>query len=177
MDSAIEIIRIRADAQVRPHQTQMNTLKTILYMGFMHGVFTVYLPYQLSARSQMFDLGIFRYLAFPLWILGALIIVQCSMDIIRRGRGTPAHLDPPKELVIAGWYRYVRNPIYLGALMVQFGLILWFGSTLAMVYAFLFFLAFHVLIIFVEEPILRNQFGAAYEEYCRSVPRWIPKVR
>ncbi|MCC6300665.1 MAG: isoprenylcysteine carboxylmethyltransferase family protein [Anaerolineales bacterium] len=155
----------------------MTAIKTILYMGFMHGVFTVYLPYQLSMRTQIFDLGIFRYLAIPFWILGALIIVQCSMDIIRRGRGTPAHLDPPKELVIAGWYRYVRNPIYLGAMLFQVGFILWFGSMLAMVYAFLFFIAFHLLILAIEEPILRNQFGAAYEEYCRSVPRWLPKLR
>jgi protein-S-isoprenylcysteine O-methyltransferase Ste14 len=156
----------------------MNTLKTVLYMGFMHGLFTLYIPYQLASRDTPFvDLGIFPYLAFPLWILGALIIVRGCADIIRRGRGTPAFVDPPKELVIAGLYRYVRNPIYIGAMLVQVGFILWFGSALAIVYSLLFFLAFNILIFLIEEPILRNQFGAEYEEYCRNVPRWVPKIK
>ncbi len=154
----------------------MNAVKTILYMGFMHGLFTLYIPYQLSLQTTTLDLGFFRYLAFPLWVFGALIIVQCTVDIIRRGRGTPAHLDPPKELVIAGWYRHVRNPIYLGALIVQFGFILWSGSSLSILYTVFFFLGFHFLILVVEEPILRNQFGAAYEAYCKTVPRWLPKL-
>lgn len=155
----------------------MNSIKTILYMGFMHGVFTFYVPYQLASRDKPFaGFGIFSYLAFPLWILGTLIIIQCSIDIIRRGGGTPAHLDPPKELVIAGLYRYVRNPIYLGALLVQVGYILWFGSTLSVLYAAFMFSAFHILVL-IEEAMLRNTFGAAYEEYCRGVPRWIPRFR
>jgi protein-S-isoprenylcysteine O-methyltransferase Ste14 len=156
----------------------MNTLKTIIYMGFMHGLFTVYVPYQLASRdTPLVNFEIFRYLAFPLWILGTLIIVRCCADIIRRGRGTPAFVDPPKELVVVGLYRYVRNPIYAGAMLFQVGFIFWFGSVLAIAYALLFFLAFNVLILIVEEPILRNQFGAAYEEYCRRVPRWIPRLR
>ena len=156
----------------------MNILKTILYMGFMHGLFTLYIPYQLASRDKPFaNFGLLAYLAFPFWILGALIIVRCSIDIIRRGRGTPAFVDPPKELVIAGLYRYVRNPIYVGAMLFQVGFILWFGSAWSIVYALFFFLGFNVLIFIVEEPILRNQFGATYEEYCRKVPRWTPRFR
>jgi protein-S-isoprenylcysteine O-methyltransferase Ste14 len=155
----------------------MNTLKTILYMGSTHGLFTLYIPYLLASRTSSFDFGVFRHLAFPFWFLGALVIIQCSADMIRRGRGTPAFVDPPKQLVIAGWYRYVRNPIYFAALVVQLGFILWFGSMLATLYAFLFFLAFHFLIVVVEEPILQRNFGAAYEEYCRKVPRWVPRLK
>ncbi|MCI0555780.1 MAG: isoprenylcysteine carboxylmethyltransferase family protein [Anaerolineae bacterium] len=156
----------------------MNTLKTILYMGAMHGLFTLYLPLQLASRDKPFlPLDHFRFLAWLFWILGALIIVQCSVDIIRRGRGTPAHLDPPKELLIRGWYRHVRNPIYLGALIVQVGYIVWFGSARALLYALFMFTVFHVLVVFIEEPILRSTFGMEYEEYCRNVPRWIPRWR
>jgi protein-S-isoprenylcysteine O-methyltransferase Ste14 len=155
----------------------MNTLKTILYMGSTHGLFTVYVPYLLAARTPSFDVGVFRHLAFPFWILGALVIIQCSADMIRRGRGTPAFVDPPKQLVIAGWYRYVRNPIYLGALVVHLGFIVWFGSLVATLYACLFFTAYHSLIVVVEEPILRKNFGEAYEAYCRAVPRWVPRLR
>ena len=133
----------------------MITLKTILYMGSTHGFFTFYLPYQLAlVDAPIFELGIFRYLAFPLWIIGTLIIIWCSIDIIRRGRGTPAHFDPPKQLVIRGPYRYVRNPIYLGTLLVQMGYILSFGSGLLIFYFLFFILAYHILIIFVEEPLL-----------------------
>ena len=156
----------------------MNTFKTILYMGIMHGLFTFYLPYQLASfDNHLFDLGTFRYLAFPLWLIGALTIIWCSIDIIRRGRGTPAHFDPPKELVITGLYCYVRNPVYLGALLVQLGYILWFGSGLLISYFVFFVLAYHILIVFIEEPVLRNTFGAAYYEYVKKVPRWIPQIR
>ena len=75
----------------------MNALKTILYMGCMHGFITFYIPYQLASHDlSFFNPGVFRYLAFPFWIPGAWIIFQCSVDIIRRGRGTPAFVDPPK---------------------------------------------------------------------------------
>ena len=156
----------------------MNTLKTILYMGSMHGLFTFYLPYQLSLIDKsLFDFGILRYLAFPLWLIGTLVILWCTVEILRWGRGTPAHFDPPKMLIINGLYRYVRNPIYLGALLVQLGYIIWFGPGVMISYFLFFVLAYHILIVFVEEPILRNAFGAAYEEYSKNVPRWIPHIK
>lgn len=155
----------------------MNTLKTILYMGVTHGLFTFFLPYQLASRTARFELWVLHYLAIPFWFIGIAIIVRCSVDFIRRGRGTPAHFDPPSQLVIAGLYRHVRNPIYLGALMVQFGYILWFGSAIAVLYTSMFFLAYHFLIVVLEEPILRKTFGDAYAEYCRTVPRWVPRLK
>ena len=156
----------------------MNTLKTLLYMGTLHGFFTYYFPYQLASRDkQLFDIGIFHFFALPLWIIGTLIIIQCSVDIVRRGRGTPAHLDPPKILIVNGLYRHIRNPIYFGAVLVHFGTILWFASALMILYTTLFIFSFHVLIVLFEEPVLRHTFGAAYEEYCKRVPRWIPKFK
>jgi protein-S-isoprenylcysteine O-methyltransferase Ste14 len=156
----------------------MNALKTILYMGFMHGLITFYIPYQLASNDQSStELGNLRYFAIPFWILGAGIIVQCSADIIRRGRGTPSHLDPPRELLIHGWYRRVRNPIYFGAEIFQAGFIVWFGSVWAFIYALLLFLAFHFLVVAIEEPMLRKTFRRVYEEYCRTVPRWIPRFK
>lgn len=146
-------------------------------MGSLHGFLTFYFPYQLALVDHgLFDCGLFRYLAFPLWLMGTLIIVSCSIDIIRKGRGTPAHFDPPKALIINGLYRYVRNPIYLGALTILLGYILWFGSPWVTLYSLFAFLGFHFLIIFIEEPMLRNTFGAAYDEYRKNVPRWIPRL-
>jgi protein-S-isoprenylcysteine O-methyltransferase Ste14 len=94
----------------------------------------------------------------------------------RKGRGTPAHVDPPKILIVNGLYRHVRNPIYVGALLVQLGYIIWFTSRIMIIYFLFFVLAFHILIVYIEEPILRNAFGAAYDEYSKIVPRWIPRI-
>lgn len=155
----------------------MNALKTILYMGGMHGFFTFYLPFQLAGLgSSLSDLGSLRIIAFPLWIVGSWIIIQCTVDIIRRGDGTPAHLDPPKALVVTGLYRHVRNPIYVGALLVQMGTIVWSGSVLLILYFLCFIVAFHILIVFFEEPVLKRMFGPAYDEYRRNVPRWVPRL-
>jgi len=154
----------------------MNTVKTLLYMCVMHGLFTFYLPYQLAIfEAAFFNVGIFKYLALPLWLLGTGIIIWCSIDIILKGLGTPAHLDPPKKLIVNGLYRYTRNPIYLGSLLIVLGFIAWSGSRLVILYFLFFTLAYNILIIFIEEPILRNMFGAEYEEYCKHVPRWLPR--
>lgn len=156
----------------------MNTFKTLLYMGIMHGFFTVYIPFQLgSLDAPIIELGAFRLLGIPFWITGGSIIIWCSADFVRKGSGTPAHADPPRELVISGLYRYTRNPIYLGALLVLLGYVLWFASGLVAIYLLLFLLAYQVLIVLVEEPILRNTFGSVYQEYCQHVPRWLPKFK
>lgn len=145
-------------------------------MGFMHGFFTYYFPYQIALRDFLiFNTYYFAYLAIPFFIIGTFIIIWCSVDMIQKGKGTPAHLDPPKKLIINGLYHYVRNPIYLGALFVLLGYILWFGSGLVVIYFFLFLLAYQILITLIEEPILKNTFGKDYEEYCQKVPRWIPR--
>ena len=167
----------KGGALLCPCKIMMNTIKTLFYMGGMHGFFTFYLPYQIAFLDKpIFELSIFRYLAFPFWLIGTLIIIWCSVDIIRKGRGTPAHIDPPKQLVITGPYRYVRNPIYIGALLIQLGYILWFASGIMIIYFLFFVLAFHILIVFIEEPVLKNAFGTAYEEYSKIVPRWIPRI-
>jgi protein-S-isoprenylcysteine O-methyltransferase Ste14 len=156
----------------------MNTLKTILYMGSLHGFFTFYIPYMLvKIDPHYFDPGLFSNLVIPLGIIGTIIIIWCSVDMVRKGRGTPAHLDPPRKLIINGLYRYVRNPIYLGALLVQLGYILWSGSGLMIVYFLCFALAYQILIVLIEEPILRHMFGEQYQVYCSQVPRWIPKLK
>jgi protein-S-isoprenylcysteine O-methyltransferase Ste14 len=156
----------------------MNTFKTLIYMGILHGFFTFYAPFQLATWGlPLFDAGFLRYIAIPLWLLGAWIIICCCADIIRRGRGTPAHMNPPKELIISGLYRHVRNPIYFGALLTLLGHILWSGSAWAILYFLCYVVAFHILIVVFEEPVLKNKFGPDYDEYCNSVPRWIPKFK
>ena len=154
----------------------MNAARTLLYMGVMHGLFTYYLPYRLAQEDQaLFDPGPLRLLAPVAWIFGSLVILWCSAVIVRGG-GTPAHLDPPRRLLLDGPYRLTRNPIYAGALLVQFGYILWSGSGWTILYNLFCLFGFHILIVLIEEPVLRHTYGDAYEEYRRQVPRWIPKL-
>jgi hypothetical protein len=93
------------------------------------------------------------------------------------GRGTPAPIDPPKELVVRGLYRFARNPMYVGVLAVIAGQSWLFGSPPLAIYALAVFACFHVFVIAYEEPTLRRHFDGAYERYCAAVPRWLPRLR
>ena len=75
----------------------------------------------------------------------------------------------------SGLYRFVRNPMYVGVLAAIVGQALWYRSTDVGWYALIVALVFHFWVIAYEEPILRRSFGDAYLEYCRRVPRWLPK--
>ena len=156
----------------------MNSVKTFFYMGSLHGFFTFYAPFLLARLSSpLLDTSLLRILAIPLWGMGAWFIIRCSVEMVRQGRGTPAHMAPPMELVISGLYRHIRNPIYLGALLALLGHIVWSGSGLVIAYFICYVIAFHILIVRFEEPVLRNKFGKAYDDYRANVPRWIPRFK
>jgi hypothetical protein len=59
--------------------------------------------------------------AGPLLLAGAAIYVHCVWHFARTGRGTPAPIDAPRKLVRRGLYRWVRNPMYLGVLLLVLG--------------------------------------------------------
>lgn len=136
-----------------------------------------YIPLGLLRRGSQIETGILAYLAFPLWLIGVVILLWSFWNFLVQGRGTPAPLDPPKELVATGFYRYTRNPMYVGVLLTIIGHFLWFGFWSLLIYALVIFIAFNTFIVYYEEPILRIKFGAPYEAYCRQVPRWIPKFK
>ena len=108
--------------------------------------------------------------------VGAGFYFWCAWDFAFAGHGTPAPIDPPKALVSRGLYRVVRNPIYVAVLLVLFGESLVFSSGIIFRYNLLVWLFFHLFVVFYEEPTLRKKFARAYEEYCRVVWRWIPRV-
>jgi protein-S-isoprenylcysteine O-methyltransferase Ste14 len=94
---------------------------------------------------------------------------------IRVGRGTLAPWDPTRTLVVLGPYAHVRNPMISGVLTVISGEAVTLASWSLAEWAALFFAINHVYFIVSEEPGLVRRFGAAYEEYTRNVPRWIPR--
>ncbi len=151
------------------------TLKTLIFTVFVPGTVTVLIPASLL-RGAAISFGGYRPLGLPVIALGAAIYFWCAWDFAFAGLGTPAPFDPPQRLVIRGLYRIVRNPMYVGVLLVLFGESIFFASARLVRYALFVWLMFHLMAIFYEEPVLRTKFGPAYHEYCRNVRRWLPRV-
>jgi protein-S-isoprenylcysteine O-methyltransferase Ste14 len=109
--------------------------------------------------------------------LGLFLFASSLRRFATEGEGTLAPWDPPRRLVVRGPYRYVRNPMISGVLFVLFGEALLLLSRPHLTWA-LIFLGLNFLVIpLVEEPGLRRRFGDSYVEYCRHVPRLIPRLR
>ena len=155
----------------------MTALKSFLFLIAAPGMVAGYLPLALLTSGAQIETGIFSFLALPLWLIGGVILLWSFWNFLKEGRGTPAPVDPPKELVAIGFYRYVRNPMYVGILSAILGHFLWFGYWNLLIYGIVVFLAFHTFVTYYEEPTLKKKFGAAYAEYLKRVPRWIPRVR
>ena len=109
---------------------------------------------------------------------------QQSRPLIRQNPSliapTPAPpVAPPQRLVVVGFYRYVRNPMYVGFFTGWAGLWIIFGriNTTALTVTATAVLGVALFVIFYEEPTLRGKFGSDYEEYCRNVRRWLPRLR
>lgn len=120
-----------------------------------------------------------RWIAAVPSVLGFALALRCVWDFGWTGQGTPAPLAPPKRLVVVGFYRYVRNPMYLGFFTGWAGLWVVFGrANLAVVLVGgIGVLGVVLFVWFYEEPKLRKKFGTNYDEYCRNVPRWLPQRR
>jgi len=111
------------------------------------------------------------------WLLivpAAIVLLESLLRFAWQGLGTAAPIAPTKRLVVAGLYRFVRNPMYLAVLSLVLGQALYFSSTATYVYAAFLALAFHLFVLFYEEPTLRRSYGEEYKAYCARVPRWLP---
>jgi protein-S-isoprenylcysteine O-methyltransferase Ste14 len=156
----------------------MTALKSLVFFILVPGLLLGYLPYSIAATDvELFDPGILSALAFPLWLGGGTAMLWCFWNFTVNGRGTPAPIDPPKELVSVGLYRFVRNPMYVAGIIALIGWILWSPSLPLIVAPLIFFSAAHLFVVSYEEPTLKRKFGAAYEDYLKKVPRWIPRFR
>ena len=151
-------------------------VKTLIFSLLVPGMVTILIPYHFFSFIEEPPWG-FQYIGFFLMALGTVLYLWCALLFVFIGRGTPDPLDPPEIFVAQGPYKKVRNPIYLGVLFILLGEVISFGSWQLRCYMFLVALMFHCFIIFYEEPSLKKKFGSVYEEYCRTVPRWIPRFK
>lgn len=109
--------------------------------------------------------------------LGALILASCVVTFYRRGRGTLAPWDPPKRLVVEDLYRFNRNPMYVGVVLILLGWAGLLGSGWHYIYAAAVALVFHLRVVSYEEPTMRRRFPEDWDDYQRHVPRWLISTR
>jgi protein-S-isoprenylcysteine O-methyltransferase Ste14 len=136
------------------------------------------LPHWLGFHVDTEGAARWRWIAAVPAISGFAVALRCIWDFGWTGHGTPAPVAPPRRLVVVGLYRYVRNPMYLGFLVGWAGLWVIFGraNRTAIVVASVIVLSVILFVPLHEEPTLRKKFGAEYEEYCRNVRRWVPRI-
>jgi protein-S-isoprenylcysteine O-methyltransferase Ste14 len=109
------------------------------------------------------------------FLAGFALFAWCVSLFVRVGQGTLAPWDPTRRLVAVGPYRYMRNPMITGVVIMLIGEALFHGSRAVAIWAATFIAINQVYFILLEEPGLERRFGAAYLEYKSAVPRWIPR--
>jgi protein-S-isoprenylcysteine O-methyltransferase Ste14 len=147
-----------------------------LFIVVVPGSIAGWLPWYISGwRRPRFD-GPLGLVGVFFAVFGWLVLLWCARDFAVRGRGTPNPSDPPRQLVVDGLYRFVRNPMYVAIVTSLLGQAVMYRSSGVVWYAAVVAVAFHLRVVLYEEPKLTELFGGAYAEYTRRVPRWVPRV-
>lgn len=151
--------------------------RTLIFTVFFPGFWTVAMPHWMLPRGVRPDIRGAGAAGWLLIVAGIALYCACAFwGFAVRGKGTPLPLDPPKKLVVAGPYRYVRNPMYWAVDSVVLGEAAVFHSVPLLQLALVFAAMVVLFVMLFEEPGLRRKFGDEYDEYCRRVPRWIPRL-
>jgi len=149
--------------------------RSILFVFLIPGTVAGYIPFlilQSSVNQFRPGMSISGSLAAGLIVLGASVLLRCVWDFFTAGRGTLAPFDPPRYLVVRGLYRFTRNPMYNGVMLLLMGEAWLFRSIALWKYAALVFVLFNAMVMAYEEPTLESQFGESFRMYKRAVPRW-----
>ena len=121
--------------------------------------------------------GALRWTGLILIVAGLAVVLEAFARFAWEGLGTPAPVAPTRTLVVSGFYRFVRNPMYLAVAALIFGQAVLFASWGVAVYGVVIAVAFDTFVRRYEEPTLREAYGEEYAAYCAAVPRWIPRLR
>jgi protein-S-isoprenylcysteine O-methyltransferase Ste14 len=151
-------------------------LNTLLFTIVVPATVAGWIPHALRGTATATPSTTWRTLSFVLIVLGVAVYLHTAFwGFALRGQGTPAPIAPTRKLVVEGLHRYVRNPMYLGVLLIVIGQVVLFRSRTLLYYAASFWLAAHLFVLLYEEPTLQRKFGDEYGNYKQRVPRWIPR--
>jgi protein-S-isoprenylcysteine O-methyltransferase Ste14 len=137
------------------------------------------LPWWISGwdlQAPFFGVEVVRLAGVALIAAGLIVLIDSFGRFALQGFGTPAPVLPTKHLVVSGWYRHVRNPMYVAVVSVILGQALLFANAWLLVYAAFVWLGFHAFVTQYEEPTLQQTFAEDYKVYCRGVGRWLPRL-
>ncbi len=134
-----------------------------------------YLILNTASETAVPQIGLLEIGAIILAVIGICMVVWVSITFVSRGKGTPVPFIPPTEFIAGGLFRWVRNPMSVGLLLVILAEAVFFRSAWLLLYAFLLWLPVHSATVFIEEPQLERRFGNAYLKYKSATPRWIPR--
>jgi protein-S-isoprenylcysteine O-methyltransferase Ste14 len=151
---------------------------SLAWFVLVGGTFGCLLPYSWNDwhfRQPLPYWGIARAAGALLICAGLVPVVGSFIGFFKAG-GTPVPAAAPPRLVVTGFYRYVRNPIYVGFLIILIGQALLFGSRGLVEYTAVAWCVGAAAVRFYEEPVLTRKFGAEYRAYLRAVPAWIPRL-
>lgn len=155
-------------------------LRNLIIVILVPGTFVLLFPLWIINRTQQ-GIGIHGLLwAIPggvLILAGLAAIIWVVVAFSSIGKGTPAPFDPPRKFVAQGLFRFVRNPMYVGALIALLGVAIMFQTLWVGGYALVLFLVLNGYVHLFEEAALKKRFGLPYEDYLKEVPRWIPRLK
>jgi protein-S-isoprenylcysteine O-methyltransferase Ste14 len=152
---------------------------TTIFLILAPGTVAGYIPWRIThwhINPPLLGFTPFRAIGILLVAAGLAILLESFARFALQGIGTPAPIFPTRRLVVHGFYRYVRNPMYVAIVATILGQALLFGSIHLIEYAAIAWLITHLFILTYEEPTLRKTFGPEYETYRANVPRWIPRL-
>lgn len=163
---------------LKDKEERLNTFKTFLVGGSFIMTLWIVMPFLIhkfvDPRLPSAGLKPVKWLGSLMSAAGYALAVWCVSLFIKVGRGTPLPFPHPKKLVIAGPYRFVRNPMVLGTVLFLLGDAVLLGSVGVLVYAILVFAVMHLFIL-IEERSLGRRFGQEYSSYLQRTPRWWPR--
>ena len=155
-------------------------VRAVTYATLFIGLVLVFLPARLLSWSGVTNppaIGLAQATGMLAAAIGGALALWCIFTFALLGKGTPAPFDPPRHLVVRGPYKFVRNPMYLGAATALAGAALFYESPALAGYVGAFLLMTHAFVVWYEEPTLRTTFGVEYGRYCSQVRRWWPTRR
>jgi protein-S-isoprenylcysteine O-methyltransferase Ste14 len=183
-DVALKLLARIQGRIARPAPFHRNMVKTLIQMIVMWAIFFGIGPalaYRLESKTPLrgyrFASRRWRATGVVTFLLGWTLAETSAVYMVREGHGTPLPADAPRDLVIAGPYRYVRNPMAMGSFAQGFALAMFVGSPLVTAYVLAGAVGWNYLVRPWEEADLERRFGKPYARYRDSVPCWTPRLR
>ena len=155
-------------------------LGSLAFLILAPGVVAGLIPWLITDWSPLPPVGLpgaLRWAGLIPIAAGLVVVLDAFARFAWDGLGTPAPVAPTRTLVVSGFYRFVRNPMYIAVAALIFGQAVLFASWGVALYGVVVAAAFVSFVPLYEEPTLRRAYGEEYAAYCAATPRWIPRFR